>query len=917
MMAALWKVWLGIALTLLAGVALVTAAVAWLLARGPIDLSFLNPPIEEQLSAIAPGIAAHVGRTEIAWLHHLPEIRVLGVEARRGGTVLLSLPEISIRPSLRALVRANFAVERVNITGVRLSLTRERDGRILLGTANQPAQAPVDLSVLSSAPSSGEGARYFKRIRVRDSALRFEDLGSATHWTAEGVHVELVREVGGFEGVLDARVALESPKAAAIHGFKLPVSASVQLERGEDGSFRGAAFQARGRDGKLAPAGDPGPALPLRSFVAEGRFSGETRRVTLDRLEAAVGSAQVDSTVSFSASDVAHGLELLGELKSLPITELKRLWPRGAAVGAREWIAANIHDGRVSSGRFVIRLPAAGESPHPLPADAVDVKFEFAGLGLRYYGELDPIREARGSGMLSADSFEGRVSQAQVGGLQMQNGRVSIHWGEPVAKLEVKAEVAGPSAAALALVDRPPLHVAEKIGVAPEALGGSSSSHVEVRLPLQEEILPGDVHVAVDGSLTDASLAKLLRGVGFSGGTFAVKVRDGNVDVEGDTTFNGLPGQPAPAHAKVSFEPSENGTENRLQIDVAGQELSAKATATLTGKALTKLTIGELRLAGSDVSGVVTSEGGVYHASLQGKMLDFAQFLDTKQPEDPLEQMQDAYEADFNLERVRARFGIELTGMTGHLAGDGGHLRTLQASGEVVGGGVAHVEFGPRDGKQRLRIRSERAGPLLNALGIFEDAEGGRITMIADMDEGGLGSSFEGRFYARDFKILRASVLARILSLGSLNGIANMLNGKGLEFTRARVPFRWSGTTVELYDALAVGAIGITAGGSIDRTKRWIDLRGRVIPAYTLNSALGKVPLIGPYLVGGKDEGIFGIDFSAKGSLDKPDVNVNPLSALAPGALRKMFVDPFKSDDPDAAAAEPGVAESSGGGPAP
>jgi hypothetical protein len=910
-MAAWWRILLRIALTLLGGVALLAAPIAWLLARGPIDLSFLNLQIERQLSAIAPGIAAHVGRTEIAWLHHLPEIRVLGVEARRGATLLLLLPEISIRPSLRALVRANFAVERLNIAGVRLSLTRSRDGKILLGMANRPAQVPIDLSTLVSAPSSGDDTRYFKRIRVRDSALRFDDLGSATHWTADGIHVEFVREVGGFEGVFDARVSLESPKAAAIHGFDLPVSASVRLERSGDGSIRDATFRAHGEDGKLSPAGDPGPAMPFRSLVVEGRFTGDTRRVDLDKLEAVIGSAQVESTVSFSTSDVAHGFELLGQLKSLPIAELKRLWPRGSAAGAREWIVANIHEGRVPSGRFVIRLPAAESPPHPIPSEAVDVRFEFAGLGLEYYGELDPIRGARGSGTLNANSFEGRVSRAQVGGLDLQGGRVSIDWGGQVAKLAVEADVAGPSAAALALVDRPPLHVAQTIGVAPEGLGGSSQSHVEVTLPLKRELVPRDVHVAVDGSLTDASVAKLLRGIGFDAGTLAVKVRDRSIDVEGEATFTGLAGEPAPAHAKVSFEPNTNGTESGLRIDVAGRELSAKAFVTLAHGALTKLTIDEFRHAGSDISGVVTTERGSYHASLRGKMLDLGKFLETRHPGGPLEQMREVWGADFNLERVRGRFGIELTGVTGHLKGDSGRIHTLEANGEVVGGGAVRIDLGPRAAKQRLRIRSERAGPLLRAAGILEDAEGGRVTMIADFGEAGL-ESFDGRIYARDFKIIRAPVLARVLSLGSLDGIANVLNGKGLEFSRARVPFRWSGTTVELHDALAVGAIGLTAAGSIDRTKRWIDLRGRVIPAYTLNSALGKVPLIGEYLVGGKDEGIFGVDFSAKGSLDKPELKVNPLSALAPGALRRMFVDPFKSDDPDAAGGEPADAESSG-----
>jgi hypothetical protein len=41
---------------------------------------------------------------------------------------------------------------------------------------------------------------------------------------------------------------------------------------------------------------------------------------------------------------------------------------------------------------------------------------------------------------------------------------------------------------------------------------------------------------------------------------------------------------------------------------------------------------------------------------------------------------------------------------------------------------------------------------------------------------------------------------------------------------------------------------------------------------------------------------VFGIAYRVSGSLDNPNVEANPLSALAPGMLRRMFVDPFKHD---------------------
>jgi hypothetical protein len=76
-----------------------------------------------------------------------------------------------------------------------------------------------------------------------------------------------------------------------------------------------------------------------------------------------------------------------------------------------------------------------------------------------------------------------------------------------------------------------------------------------------------------------------------------------------------------------------------------------------------------------------------------------------------------------------------------------------------------------------------------------------------------------------------------------------------------------------------------------------LDLEGTIVPAYTINSILGEVPLLGPLIVGRKGEGIFGFTYRISGGADNPDVAVNPLSALAPGFLRRLFE--FDSKLPD------------------
>ncbi|MBY0422532.1 MAG: hypothetical protein K2Q06_09520, partial [Parvularculaceae bacterium] len=54
-------------------------------------------------------------------------------------------------------------------------------------------------------------------------------------------------------------------------------------------------------------------------------------------------------------------------------------------------------------------------------------------------------------------------------------------------------------------------------------------------------------------------------------------------------------------------------------------------------------------------------------------------------------------------------------------------------------------------------------------------------------------------------------------------------------------------------------------------------------------SMLGAAPVIGPVLVGRKGEGVVALSYDVKGRSDAPVVTVDPLSALAPGILRRLF----------------------------
>src|SRR5207244_12664344 len=116
------------------------------------------------------------------------------------------------------------------------------------------------------------------------------------------------------------------------------------------------------------------------SRASEGSLPISSRRAELRTPRAAIGSAELESTVSASIDGVGKGLKLEGVLRSLPVAELERLWPPSAAPATHDWIVQNIHDGTVSRYRFAINIPGAEAAARPLAANAVDVTVDFDGL---------------------------------------------------------------------------------------------------------------------------------------------------------------------------------------------------------------------------------------------------------------------------------------------------------------------------------------------------------------------------------------------------------------------------------------------------------------------------------------------------------------------------------------------------------
>jgi len=312
--------------------------------------------------------------------------------------------------------------------------------------------------------------------------------------------------------------------------------------------------------------------------------------------------------------------------------------------------------------------------------------------------------------------------------------------------------------------------------------------------------------------------------------------------------------------------------------------------------------VDRLRLGRTDLAGTLRRRpAGDYEATLTGASLDLETLLaDPRLAAVDGAALAASYALSLRLGRVQAASDLEIRNLRGSVRGTGSRLDTFAFSGTVAPNGEFQATLDGPASKPRIAVTSDQAGGLLHALVGVEQIVGGRLTLEATTDQRGPQTLLEGKLVIRDFKVVRAPVLAKVLSSGSLSGIAALVQGEGMPVRKARVPFRWEAGRLTLNDVRAIGAVGLTADGVIDRRAGTCDVRGNIIPAYTLNTALGKIPLIGRLLVGGKGQGVFGIDYRVSGKMADPAVRVNPLTWVAPTVLRTWFVDPFARGTADA-----------------
>ena len=375
-----------------------------------------------------------------------------------------------------------------------------------------------------------------------------------------------------------------------------------------------------------------------------------------------------------------------------------------------------------------------------------------------------------------------------------------------------------------------------------------------------------------------------------------------------------------PAKGEVFVEVKEDGAMRigGFKIEAAGFQIEGSGEVE-ADRTLRRVSIDRYLQGDTDVSAAaehVSQQG--WNLRLAGPSLDLRPYLKdilASDDDTPLP----ALDLDVRIDRIIVGPHQPIRALDARAIYRADKWRSIHAQGKIGEAPLKiDLDFAPAPGTgrpnpnaRRIEVVSADAGALGRVLDLYDNVRGGRLTLDALIDDGAAQQTVNGQLVLENFSLVDTPILARVLAAGSLTGMVNLLSGEGINFARFEVPFSMTETRIRMEGAGGAGsALGITLEGVVDRKTDTVDLRGTISPAYTLNSLLGSIPLIGGLFTARPGEGIIGLNYSVKGPTAEPEVGVNFLSVLTPGFLRRItnIFTPNPVSPPQTGPADPNAA---------
>ena len=274
---------------------------------------------------------------------------------------------------------------------------------------------------------------------------------------------------------------------------------------------------------------------------------------------------------------------------------------------------------------------------------------------------------------------------------------------------------------------------------------------------------------------------------------------------------------------------------------------------------------------------------------LIGKTLNLDNFLENlvnNEDKNKIDVFKKKYNLSININEVRLDKKHSLKNVIGNLNIINNKISKAYLNGNFFDNKKIQLTINSSNSGKVTTIFMDKAEPIVSRYKFIKGFEGGILDFNSIQKDDQTNSVL--KIY--NFKLKELPTLTKILTLASLQGIADILTGEGIRFDEFEMNFTNKNNLMTINEIYAIGpAISILMDGYIEKNNL-ISLRGTLVPASTINKVVSSIPVLGKILVGSKTgEGVFGVSFKIKGSPKNLETTVNPIKTLTPRFITRTL----------------------------
>ncbi len=282
-----------------------------------------------------------------------------------------------------------------------------------------------------------------------------------------------------------------------------------------------------------------------------------------------------------------------------------------------------------------------------------------------------------------------------------------------------------------------------------------------------------------------------------------------------------------------------------------------------------------------DFSAKIKKVNNKFDVSVTGNKLNFEKLFDKP------DQIKNNIDLDFSI-KINQFVYKKLTTINPILFGSIKQGKFDNLLLEFTENNESHIVKILKKGKKKIfKLSSDNGKAFLSFFDYSPNIKTGKLYIEGFENDG----VYNGKILLDSFVAYDAPFFAKVLTLFSLDGLEQNLKDGGIFFESLESDYSFKENIIYLKDGLVKGSdLGLTFNGSLSFFSDDFEISGTLVPAYTLNTLITKVPIIGDIIsIGSPEEGILASTFNIKNFEEEIKIEFNPISVLVPSIIRNLI----------------------------